>query len=184
MISRVPVGVVDELDVFWPPAAQRLDASIRVRLNRGAVRFRVMPPVDETGLGQTTPQHQQHHRDHNPEHGDQHVSRHQRSVQLHSDIGMCLGASDTRILEGASRLWNKAMPSTRCWEAAADCWWARRDSNPRPRDYESPALTAELQALQRVTPIFRTSCGDPLWDTPTFQACDSGDVEAVKGSLH
>ena len=25
--------------------------------------------------------------------------------------------------------------------------WARRDLNPRPRDYESPALTAELQAL-------------------------------------
>ncbi len=26
-------------------------------------------------------------------------------------------------------------------------WWARRDLNPGPRDYESPALTAELQAL-------------------------------------
>ena len=26
-------------------------------------------------------------------------------------------------------------------------WWARRDSNPQPRDYESPALTIELQAL-------------------------------------
>jgi hypothetical protein len=26
-------------------------------------------------------------------------------------------------------------------------WWARRDSNPQPRDYESPALTVELQAL-------------------------------------
>ena len=25
--------------------------------------------------------------------------------------------------------------------------WARRDSNPEPRDYESPALTTELQAL-------------------------------------
>ena len=25
-------------------------------------------------------------------------------------------------------------------------WWARRDLNPGPRDYESPALTAELQA--------------------------------------
>ena len=25
-------------------------------------------------------------------------------------------------------------------------WWARRDSNPQPRDYESPALTVELQA--------------------------------------
>src|SRR5690348_15250470 len=28
----------------------------------------------------------------------------------------------------------------------ADSWWARRDSNPQPRDYESPALTVELQA--------------------------------------
>src|ERR1035441_1424123 len=26
-------------------------------------------------------------------------------------------------------------------------WWACRDSNPEPRDYESPALTVELQAL-------------------------------------
>jgi hypothetical protein len=25
-------------------------------------------------------------------------------------------------------------------------WWACRDSNPEPRDYESPALTVELQA--------------------------------------
>ena len=25
-------------------------------------------------------------------------------------------------------------------------WWAELDSNPRPRDYESPALTTELQA--------------------------------------
>lgn len=28
-------------------------------------------------------------------------------------------------------------------------WWARRGSNPRPIDYESTALTAELQALMR-----------------------------------
>ncbi len=27
--------------------------------------------------------------------------------------------------------------------------WARRDSNPRPSDYESPALTAELRAHHR-----------------------------------
>ena len=25
-------------------------------------------------------------------------------------------------------------------------WWARWDSNPEPRDYESPALTVVLQA--------------------------------------
>src|ERR1700694_4307752 len=27
-------------------------------------------------------------------------------------------------------------------------WWAQRDLNPRPSDYESPALTAELWALE------------------------------------
>ena len=27
-------------------------------------------------------------------------------------------------------------------------WWARQDSNLRPRDYESPALTAELRARE------------------------------------
>ena len=26
-------------------------------------------------------------------------------------------------------------------------WWAKQDSNPQPRDYESPALTIELFAL-------------------------------------
>ena len=29
-------------------------------------------------------------------------------------------------------------------------WWARRDLNPGPRDYESPALTAELRALELI----------------------------------
>ena len=29
---------------------------------------------------------------------------------------------------------------------SAIAWWARRDLNPQPRDYESPALTIELQA--------------------------------------
>ena len=28
-------------------------------------------------------------------------------------------------------------------------YWARRDSNPRPSDYESPALTAELRARKK-----------------------------------
>ena len=28
-------------------------------------------------------------------------------------------------------------------------WWALRDSNPEPRDYESPALTIELRAHSR-----------------------------------
>jgi integrase len=34
----------------------------------------------------------------------------------------------------------------------ANPWWARWGSNPRPRDYESPALTAELRALWQVLP--------------------------------
>src|SRR5450432_4833639 len=39
-------------------------------------------------------------------------------------------------------------------------WWARRDSNPQPRDYESPALTVELQALQGLpNAILAAICG-------------------------
>ena len=38
-------------------------------------------------------------------------------------------------------------------------WWARRDSNPQPRDYESPALTVELQAqviiIQFIDQLFK-----------------------------
>ena len=33
-------------------------------------------------------------------------------------------------------------------------WWARWGSNPRPRDYESPALTAELQAQVLLDVLF------------------------------
>ena len=33
-----------------------------------------------------------------------------------------------------------------CSKSTSSRWWARWGSNPRPRDYESPALTAELQA--------------------------------------
>ena len=38
-------------------------------------------------------------------------------------------------------------------------WWARRDLNPQPRDYESPALTVELQALieEKRAPLTLTS---------------------------
>jgi len=40
------------------------------------------------------------------------------------------------------------------WTVAgeAGCAWARWGSNPRPRDYESPALTAELRALGLLSP--------------------------------
>ena len=33
-------------------------------------------------------------------------------------------------------------------------WWAQRDLNPRPSDYESPALTAELWAHRNNQPNF------------------------------
>ena len=33
-----------------------------------------------------------------------------------------------------------------CRNLRETMWWARRDLNPQPRDYESPALTVELQA--------------------------------------
>ncbi len=36
-------------------------------------------------------------------------------------------------------------------------WWACRDSNPEPRDYESPALTVELQARTRSYKMRRRS---------------------------
>ena len=41
-------------------------------------------------------------------------------------------------------------------------WWARRDLNPQPRDYESPALTVELQALQGLTRAISDSVSDCL----------------------
>ena len=37
-------------------------------------------------------------------------------------------------------------------------WWALRDLNPGPRDYESPALTAELRALEFINQL-QGSCG-------------------------
>ena len=47
---------------------------------------------------------------------------------------------------GDSQLRGWEMPES-SWRAIVVQWWARRDSNPQPRDYESPALTVELQAL-------------------------------------
>jgi hypothetical protein len=37
-------------------------------------------------------------------------------------------------------------------------WWAQRDLNPRPSDYESPALTAELWAPPTVS--YKHACDD------------------------
>ena len=39
-----------------------------------------------------------------------------------------------------------------CSEKFEKTWWARRDLNPQPKDYESSALTVELQARNRTNP--------------------------------
>ena len=46
-----------------------------------------------------------------------------------------------------------------------ESWWARRDSNPQPRDYESPALTVELQARRRITATSRSIVLRRRWGT-------------------
>src|SRR6266700_7357635 len=50
-------------------------------------------------------------------------------------------------------------------------WWAQRDLNPRPSDYESPALTAELWApvsqpdCARKARARKPKCRGPLWES-------------------
>src|SRR5262245_27058277 len=44
---------------------------------------------------------------------------------------------------------------------SAPWWWARWGSNPRPSDYESPALTTELQA--RLNLLVRGHSGPCSW---------------------
>ena len=41
----------------------------------------------------------------------------------------------------------------------SDVWWAHQDSNLEPRDYESPALTVELQALSMTYEALANRCG-------------------------
>src|SRR5579884_3380709 len=43
-------------------------------------------------------------------------------------------------------------------------WWARRDLNPQPMDYESTALTVELQALSAHDRSSRRERVKPLYD--------------------
>jgi hypothetical protein len=45
-----------------------------------------------------------------------------------------------------SRIRLECTPGTQASASAETKGWARQDSNLGPRDYESPALTAELQA--------------------------------------
>src|SRR5436190_9903379 len=62
--------------------------------------------------------------------------------------------------------------SVRFFAALQSEGWARQDSNLGPRDYESPALTAELQAriIMEVNTANR-SCPSPK----TFRGCSSRD---------
>jgi hypothetical protein len=53
-------------------------------------------------------------------------------------------------------------------------WWARRDLNPQPRDYESPALTVELQALLRLW------FGAVVFGRPCFRACMGSAFNAFR----
>ena len=63
-----------------------------------------------------------------------------------------------------------AAVATRPGRTTVNSWWARRDLNPQPRDYESPALTVELQAqfsdkhqkLFSLTSRFRAPLGNTL----------------------
>jgi hypothetical protein len=45
-------------------------------------------------------------------------------------------------------------------------WWAQRDLNPRPSDYESPALTAELWA--RPKNLQRSISSEPVVQASYF----------------
>ncbi len=50
---------------------------------------------------------------------------------------------------------NKALEKKGGTPKLADDWWARRDSNPRPRDYESPALPLSYRPFNNEYNRFR-----------------------------
>src|SRR5882757_10460824 len=60
--------------------------------------------------------------------------------------------------QGHHRVVRGAIEPTRMDERKT--WWARRDSNPGPRDYESPALTAELRAPSMTYEHHLADCRD------------------------
>ena len=68
------------------------------------------------------------------------------------------------------------------WHNLLILWWARRDSNPRPRDYESPALTAELQALQSVTRTAFPTVAKTVAGGSTFGSASAFERESCKRS--
>src|SRR5580698_6533115 len=64
-----------------------------------------------------------------------------------ASVGAILPKEEAALLPGSLFAFPEtqipADSTTLVWERN---WWARRDLNPQPRDYESPALTVELQA--------------------------------------
>src|SRR6185369_15954012 len=72
------------------------------------------------------------------------------------------------------------------YAALAGKWWARKDSNLRPRDYESPALTAVLLARPReariVEPDRYKRQGFPI-SRSTFSTNPFGATEATRTYL-
>ena len=60
-------------------------------------------------------------------------------------------------------------------------WWARQDSNLEPRDYESPALTIELQAREGATRCVAAMHGSgSMRHAPSGWRCHAGrDVRGL-----
>lgn len=59
------------------------------------------------------------------------------------------------------------------------CRWNERDSNPRPSDYESPALTTELSFLFKIlaVDVLQSRNDDSLWITCLL--CDKSNALIV-----
>ena len=62
------------------------------------------------------------------------------------------------------------LPEGRCVAAESLPGWARQDSNLGPRDYESPALTAELQAHVNYGVKHNTS---PVTNPESIRGCSN-----------
>ena len=63
--------------------------------------------------------------------------------QIVRGIGFCKGGSG---LAARSRCVGVAAPP----EAEGEGWWLERDLNPRPRDYDSPALPLSYRAMLKI----------------------------------
>ena len=69
-------------------------------------------------------------------------------VQEDRDLGVIFRATNEEKPEGIQE--RRETKNAEQGRVFHNFWWARRDSNPGPRDYESPALTAELRALEPI----------------------------------